>query len=237
MSTRFRELEPEKLIETVAALERRVAERFPDSGLRQLCIELLAVARDATSRAAKIAEPNWPLRLSVGALIALTLAIVVGAFLSLHLSASFSDFGSFAQAVDAGVNDVVLLGIGVFFLVSLERRIKRRRVLHALHELRSLAHIADMHQLTKDPDEVLGAAPQSAGSPVRGMSRADLGRYLDYVTELLSLVSKIAALYVQRFDDELALGAVNEIEQLTTGLSRKIWQKITLLDTSISRVP
>ena len=67
------------------------------------------------------------------------------------------------------------------------------------------------------------------------MTRMQLARYLDYVTELLSLVSKIAALYVQRFDDEVAMDAVNDIESLTTGLSRKIWQKITLLDMSLPR--
>ena len=31
------------------------------------------------------------------------------------------------------------------------------------------------------------------------------------------------------FDDAVALAAVNEIENLTTGLSRKIWQKIMIL--------
>ena len=64
------------------------------------------------------------------------------------------------------------------------------------------------------------------------MTRFELGRYLDYCSELLSLVSKIAALYVQRFDDEVVLGAVNEVETLTNGLSRKIWQKIMILDTT-----
>ena len=43
---------------------------------------------------------------------------------------------------------------------------------------------------------------------------------------MLSLIGKVAALYVQDFDDEVAVAAVNEIENLTTGLSRKIWQKI-----------
>jgi len=38
------------------------------------------------------------------------------------------------------------------------------------------------------------------------------------------------ALYVQKFDDGVALSAVNEIEDLTTGLSRKIWQKIMILN-------
>jgi hypothetical protein len=30
-----------------------------------------------------------------------------------------------------------------------------------------------------------------------------------------------------------ALGAVNEVEELTTGLSRKIWQKIMILNTFV----
>lgn len=34
--------------------------------------------------------------------------------------------------------------------------------------------------------------------------------------------------FVQHFTDKVTLGAVNEIETLVTGLSGKIWQKITL---------
>ena len=64
------------------------------------------------------------------------------------------------------------------------------------------------------------------------MSAPELGRYLDYCSELLSVTSKLAALLVQYFNDEVLLGAVNEIETLTTGLSGKIWQKIRLLDRS-----
>jgi hypothetical protein len=62
------------------------------------------------------------------------------------------------------------------------------------------------------------------------MSAPELGRYLDYCSELLSLISKVAALLVQDFSDSVLLSAVNEIETLATGLSGKIWQKITLLD-------
>ena len=49
------------------------------------------------------------------------------------------------------------------------------------------------------------------------------------VSEMLSLTGKIAALYVQDFEDGVAVQAVNEIEDLTTGLSRKIWQKLTIV--------
>jgi hypothetical protein len=98
-----------------------------------------------------------------------------------------------------------------------------------LHQLRSIAHIVDMHQLTKDPDRMLHPQADTHSSPARVWTREQLGRYLDYCSELLSLCSKTAALFVQRFNDGLVLQSVNEIEDLTSGLSRKIWQKITLL--------
>ena len=62
------------------------------------------------------------------------------------------------------------------------------------------------------------------------MTPFELGRYLDYCSELLSLISKTAAIYVQEFPDSVALQAVDEITSLTNGLSRSIWQKIMLLD-------
>ena len=91
-----------------------------------------------------------------------------------------------------------------------------------------------MHQLTKDPEQLLSAEPNTPSSPERMMSPPELGRYLDYCSELLSVTSKLAALLVQYFNDEVLLGAVNEIETLTTGLSGKIWQKIRLLDRAPS---
>ena len=233
----YRELDGAQIVDTIERLERRVAERFPDSGLRRLCVELLAIARDAQRRVEAIARPNRALRVGVGILIAIILLVVFTALASLHLPATVNDFGGFAQALDAGINDVVFLGIAIFFLLSIERRIKRRGALAALHELRSIAHIVDMHQLTKDPELVAGNGPSTPSSPERTMTRFELGRYLDYCSELLSLVSKIAALYVQRFDDEVVLGAVNEVETLTNGLSRKIWQKIMILDTASGDAP
>jgi hypothetical protein len=48
---------------------------------------------------------------------------------------------------------------------------------------------------------------------------------------MLSLIGKIAALYIQHFNDPVVISTVNEIEELTTGLSRKIWQKIMILQS------
>ncbi len=51
---------------------------------------------------------------------------------------------------------------------------------------------------------------------------------------MLSLTGKLAALYVQNFDDSVALASVNEVESLTTGLSPKIRQKIMILHSHSS---
>lgn len=117
----------------------------------------------------------------------------------------------------------------MFFLVSLETRLKRRQALEAIHELRSIVHVVDMHQLTKDPEVVLSVATASAR---RAMTRPELARYLDYCSELLSLTSKVAALYAQHLTDSVVLDAVHEVEALATGLSGRIWQKIVILDTA-----
>jgi hypothetical protein len=132
------------------------------------------------------------------------------------------------QGLEAGLNEAVLLGVVVFFLFTLEGRLKRARALAALHELRSIAHIVDMHQLTKDP-EGLHRVSNTASSPRRDLAPPELARYLDYCTELLAIVSKVAAVYAERFRDPVALSAVDEVEGLVSGLSRKIWQKIMIV--------
>ncbi len=56
--------------------------------------------------------------------------------------------------------------------------------------------------------------------------------YLDYCSELLSLVSKTAALCAEESRDSVVLETVSRIEQLTNGMSRKIWQKISVLPSA-----
>ncbi|MET0385097.1 MAG: hypothetical protein ABW321_04020, partial [Polyangiales bacterium] len=127
-------------------------------------------------------------------------------------------------------NDLVFVGIAVYFLLGLELRRKRTRALNALHVLRSLAHIIDMHQLTKDPDRTFADRADTASSPKDSLNAFELTRYLDYCSELLAIVSKIAALYVQELADPATVSAASAVEELCVGLSRTIWQKIVILD-------
>jgi hypothetical protein len=135
------------------------------------------------------------------------------------------------------INDLVYLGVAIFFLTTMEGRLKRRRALPALHELRSVIHIVDMHQLTKDPERLMSSQPDTPSSPRRTMTASELGRYLDYCTELLSLASKVAALFVQHSNDPVVLATVNEIEGLAATTSSKLWQKITLLQREPPATP
>jgi len=137
--------------------------------------------------------------------------------------------------VESLINDLVFAGIAIWFLLSLADRVVRNDLIRRLHRLRSLAHIIDMHQMSKDPAPVLGRDPSSplGGEDLerispRTMSARDYALYLEYCSELLSLTSKAAALCAEE-SDALVLDTVSEIENLTTGMSRKIWQKISLL--------
>jgi hypothetical protein len=143
----------------------------------------------------------------------------------------------FVQVIEAGFNSLVLIGATILFLVTLEVRVKRSRALKAVHELRSLVHIVDMHQLTKDPERVLWKGPDTASSPKREMTTFQLNRYLDYCSEMLDLTGKIAALYVDNFADSQAVSAVNDLETLTNGMTRKVWQKIMILHSAKDTSP
>ena len=227
---RYSKLSESEIVQTLSRLRARVAERFPDSGLSRVTDELLLLAGDASETADYVQRPNWPVRAGVGIAIAIMVLILVAAASTIRVSHKVGGLAELAQGLEAAVNDLVFLGVAIWFLLTIEGRMKRRRALGALHQLRSIVHIVDMHQLTKDPERLMSAEPDTASSPERRMTAPELGRYLDYCSELVSLASKVAALLVQRFNDPVVLGAVNEIETLPTGLSGKVWQKITLLD-------
>jgi hypothetical protein len=221
----------DKIAETADRLAMRIEERFPDHGLSRISGELVTMSRTAKLQTKVIGRPNYVVRIAVGILIAAILTIVI----SLTM-ASLVDVHQFSKAniidlltaIESGTNEIVLIGLAIVFLVSLETRIKRSRILAIIHELRSLAHVIDMHQLTKDPGYFRGSLGATKSSPERLMNLPELVRYLEYCSELLSIVSKIAALYAQEMNDRVVLAAVSDIETLVTGLSQKIWQKIDI---------
>ena len=228
----YRTLDFEAILKTVRRLERRISERFPGSGLLSICHELVSLAEDVQHRAKAIAAPNIALRTAVYILIFAGIAGLLIIAFAVKFQIGNAELLSVLQAVEAAANIVVLLGAGLLFLISLETRLKRNRSLRDLNVFRSIAHVIDMHQLTKDPSTGLASDHATASSPERTMTPFELTRYLDYCTEMLSLTSKLAAVYAQNLPDPVVIDAVYDIESLTTNLSQKIWQKITIVDAS-----
>jgi len=228
----YSKLDPAPIRRTIELLHDRIRERFPDSGLSRVAAELVALAQQNEIVIVQLRRPVWWLR----ALTVMALAALIGLALWVALSftrmadARSGSLSDLLQAMEAAINELIFLALAVFFLTSLETRFKRGKALRMLHRFRSLAHIVDMHQLTKDPDHALRTVSRTASSPARDLTRMELIRYLEYCSELLALVSKLAALHAQDLQDAVVLEAVNDIESLSADLSRKVWQKITILD-------
>ncbi len=231
----YRHLDSQYIVGTLKTLRNRIFERFPQSNLNNVCQELLDIAAESEVRIRRIQRPRWLLRLGIAMVVGAILAVLASAVIvaSKEVPLRFGHFAELLQGLDAAINETILLAIALVFLFTLENRIKRSETLRALHDLRSIAHVIDMHQLSKDPEAILSPTMATASSPHRTMTRFQLSRYLDYCAEMLSLTSKLAALHVQYMRDPVVLSAVSDVEDLTSGLSQKIWQKITILDTEV----
>lgn len=233
-SGKFSELRPEMLMITLHKLQDRIAERFPEAGLGKVSKELTELGEYGISIYPHLRQPMWALRtLTAIAILTLVSVVAVLGWRSIEkLSHQADGLSDFLQGLEAAINEIIFLSIAIFFLSSLEMRFKRQLALRSLHSLRSLAHVVDMHQLTKDPAIILAgnSFKPTESSPHRTMTPYQLTRYLEYCSEMLSLTSKLAALHVQYLDDPVVLDAVNDIELLTQGLSNKVWQKIMILD-------
>ena len=226
----YRQLDERKIVETIAALHRRIQARFPESGLGNVVGELLRVAEETVTRIQWIQKPHTLLRCAALVLTAAMMALLAGMLFQIR-QIQIAEYTNFVQALEASISSIVFIGAAILFLVSWEHRIKRDRVLKAIHELRALAHIIDMHQLTKDPESYFAQSTPAASPMRRRMTPFELNRYLDYCSESVALISKVAVLYVQAFQDPVLLDAVDDVENLTAGFSRKNWKNLTILET------
>lgn len=221
----------QKVHGTIQALSMRIEDRFPESGLGRVCKALLEISEDTLQTIEWIEKPNYWARGFFYAFMSLVLIALIASISRLEINLKSIAISDFIQLIEAATSEIVLLSAGIFFLYSYERRAKRNKIISSINQLRAITHLIDMHQLTKDPYiyQNLEQHKNTAYSPKREMTPFELNRYLDYCSEMLSLTSKLGFLYVQGFEDEVCISLVNDLENLSVSLSRKIWQKIMLL--------
>lgn len=223
-------LDPERIITTIDVLEKRIADRFPNSSLRQICKDFLEISQKSKTNIEWISKPNIVLRLFSYLIVLIGLGGIVFGVSTVEFQMHDTTITNVIALSEAVFNDIILLGAAIFFLIGTESRIKRKKTLTMINELRVTAHVIDMLQLTKDPNLINSNLVSTVNSPTRTLTKFELERYLDYSSELASLIAKVGALYSQSLPDEIVVRSVNEIEVLCTGLSRKIWQKIIILN-------
>ena len=228
----YQRLRAEPVKATVDRVQTRITARFPDRNLRLVAGELSSAVDELLIRP----QTRWYGLLRVASRIGMAvlgLVLVVGVILLFSApTPQANNAWTWITIAESSINDVVFAGIAIYFLWQLPDRVQRNHDLHSLHRLRSLAHVIDMHQLTKDPERFRADFRPTDESVDIQMTPAELGNYLDYCSELLSLVSKTAALFAEDTTDQTVLSTVEGLESLTTGMSRKIWQKIALLPHS-----
>lgn len=236
MATPLDKLRPEPVIETVHRLRERVGARFPGRGVDRVAGELVVLVEEVAASPVTSRNRVYAARFVSQVLIAIVLVAAGFLFVTAvrDAVADGPDRGfEWLPLVENAINDLVFAAIAVWFLHSVPERLQRHRALQLLHRMRSMAHIIDMHQLTKDPERLRGSfRPTDKSAAPMGLTPDELEHYLDYCSEMLSLVSKTAALCAEESQDAVVLDTVSTIETLTVGMSRKIWQKIEVLNAT-----
>lgn len=223
---RYQNLDASKVRATVDKLKGRIAARFGARGLTNVADELAGlvkqVAQETEASHARLRRAALVAWGAAVVLIVATLCLFAWATHDARTDAPDSTF-EWLPLLESGINDLIFVGLAVLFLVTAPERLERARLLAVLHRLRSLAHVIDMHQLAKNPEQ----------APVEGdgdeLSAEQLHHYFDYCSELLSLVAKTAALTAEHTSDSVVLDTVSTLETMTANLSASIWQKIQLL--------
>ena len=122
---------------------------------------------------------------------------------------------SFSDATDAGFNLLVVLAGALWFLVTIEARLRRKKALDCLEELREFIHVIDVTQLYYTPD-LYNADPASSHSSLN----LDYN-YLLFCTQMLGVISNLAPLYIRGAAGDSILRAVSEVEMLAIAIIAK----------------
>src|SRR4051794_25206516 len=107
---RYRTLDPKLIIETAERLEGRIADRFPEAGLRRVAAELVSLSSDLAKAAKALEAPIWWLRgLIIAAFAAGVLVFLfVGTILPLDRLSGNEDALQSVQGIEASINTVIL---------------------------------------------------------------------------------------------------------------------------------
>ncbi len=132
------------------------------------------------------------------------------------------DFGTITEvfeAADAGSNLLILLAGALWFLITIENRIKRKKALMFIEELREFIHVIDVTQLYYTP---------AVYNPDHETARTSVSfdyTYFLFCTQMLAAISNLAPLYTRGAANDSILRAASEVEGLANAITVKLLSK------------
>lgn len=188
-ATGTRHLSGERVRATVIELQGRIAARFPDHRLTGVATELVAMV-DRVDRQTQDTHRRVVRATVVARVLAAAALVVAGTLLVLALRQVLTNAAdqimTWIPLMESTINTMIFVGLGVVFLWAFPERRERKGLLALLHQLRSLAHVLDMHQLTKEPGRLRPGYSPTPRSLPNDLTADQMQDYLSYCSELLS---------------------------------------------------
>ena len=222
-------LNPARIIETAENLARDIGEKLPVSSLAGLAVELAHIAHATVERTQQARRPIYAIR--VLSFLAISTSLLGLCYLLDHIHARW-EFGTIAEvfdATDAGFNLLVLLAGALWFLITIENRIKRKKALEFIEELREFIHVIDVTQLFYTP-LVYNSDPAAARTSVT----FDYTYFL-FCTQMLAVISNLAPLYTRGAAGDSILRAASDVEMLANAITTKLLSKAESIRQAAAR--
>ena len=217
-------LDPAKIIQTAENLAHRVSVKFPESTLVGLTADLAEIARVTDERARRARRPNRLIRGTgrlASVLCILGLWYIVD-HIQTHLLNAHLEFGNISdlfEAADAGFNMLVGLAGILWFLVTIEARVKRKQALAHIGELLEFIQLIDVTQLYYTPELY-----KSSASPDSTRLRFD-HTYLLFCNEMLGVIGNLAPLYTRGNMDDSVWRATSDVVMLANAIQGRLFAK------------
>lgn len=211
-------LSSREMLETLYRLKNRINERFPNSGLFKISEQVVEIVKEAQDRSRWLTRELMVVRIFTLVLAVLIPAVIVAAFVELNLSVRLFSAGDILNSVQTIILYVVFFWAVFSFLIHVEKKKKRLKVIKAFHRIRHLAHLVDLYQLEKDSSRAATDGKDTPSSPSRLKDTFLVGRYRWYCKALLTVLSKVPPLYSQHFDEPQVLTLASEVEMLCVAL-------------------
>jgi hypothetical protein len=224
-------LKHQVIVDRIRILSFRIHDRFPKSSLKEHSFNFVQFSKDFKVKIDNSKKWSKMFLIWQGALILIT--VVCSAVLMVHLIEVLPDSKlETLPILNAFFNMSFIFFSCFYFLFTVDRWYSRKRISELLIELKNYIHVADMHQINKDPNHFHDEYISAENSPTKSLTKFELQRYLDYTHEFISLSSKLSCLILDKFhDDQEIISSVNEVDLLCNGISSKIWQKIIVLNS------